>query len=531
MNRYAFLMTAYLLFIAGKCAAQAGSLDPSFGTGGKVNTDLMGKNDLATAIAMQADGKIVVAGTGENGFNNNFAVVRYKHDGKVDSSFGTSGRVMTEVAIGSIPCHVQTVLVQPDGKILLTGFTDNSVDVDFVAIRYMPDGTLDAGFGTGGKVANTTATGYAMHGSSVLQPDGKILVCGTVMTATDADYAVVRYKSDGALDSSFNGTGIAVYSNSSVQSEMCMAIKLQPDGKIVLGGYSGTPGVFGWHFTVIRLNADGTPDLTFGVSGRQTIPIADAFDNGMSLALQPDGKIIVAGYTSTVAAPKNNFSMARFLANGSADASFGIGGKVITAIGASDDYARAVSVQMDGKIVLAGQTVASSRLDFAIVRYNSDGALDTSFNATGKVITDVSMEGRDNMANDMVIQPDGKILVAGTAAKLAGSYEYTDFALARYLPATVPTLVPLMGIDSKVYVYPNPVADDGVIEYTLPGTGMVNISIADMQGRHIATFLENEEQKAGTHTLPFTIPQQLPAGNYCIIITTPSGSASVKITR
>lgn len=406
------MMMAFLLSACCGLSVQAmpGDLDSTFGIGGKVVTAIDNRNDQVNAIATQTDGKIVAAGS-TSGTSSKFALVRYNTDGSLDSTFGTSGKVVTAIGT-SADDEAFAVAVQPDGKIIAAGIT--GPPYDFALVRYNTDGSPDSTFGTGGKVVTSFGSGSDLAASIAIQRDGKIIAAGSTEGATQ-NFALARYNTDGSLDSTFGAGGKAVGFLGN-NNEAALAVTLQPDGKIIAAGGGASPE----SFVLERFNTDGSLDSTFGVGG---IVLTDFLSRTQANAvvIQPDGKIIAAGFAS------NKFALARYNANGSLDSTFDTDGKVITAISNSVDQAFAVVLQLDGKIVAAGFTSGTTQ-GFALARYNTDGSLDSTFGAGGIVVTPLG--SLSAQAHAITIQSDGKIVAAG--------YAYTngtanDFALVRYL--------------------------------------------------------------------------------------------------
>ncbi len=501
-----------------------GSLDTSFSDDGWVITDVNGNDDAARAVAVQTDGKIVVAGEAGNGSNRDFAVVRYTADGGLDTDFDTDGKVFT--AIGSGGDHGRGVGIGADGKIVVGGFSHNGTNQDFAVVRYTADGSLDASFdgdgkasrgiGSGGDLANAmalddhgnvllvgnsvvggapdvalaaydangqpearlggpgkvttgigsgaaeassvavqsdgkiVAAGYSNNGSNndfalarynadgsldtsfssdgkvstaigsygdeaqaiAIQPDGKIVAAGYSNNGSNDDFALARYNVNGTLDTSFSSDGKVTTDIGSGEEDIAYAVAVQSDGKIVAAGYSGSA------FALVRYTADGSLDTGFDTDGKVTTAIGTNDNTAYALAVQSDGKIVAAGYSGS------EFALVRYTANGSLDTSFGTGGKVTTAIGSIIDTVRAVAIQSDGKIVVAGNSDNGSDDDFALARYTADGSLDTSFSSDGKLTTDFGSNDVDR-AYAVAVQSDGKIVAAGYG-------NHDDFALARY---------------------------------------------------------------------------------------------------
>jgi uncharacterized delta-60 repeat protein len=368
---------------------------------GKVTTKFDSSDD-ANSVTVQADGKILVAGRTAD----NFALARYNIDGSLDPSFSGDGKVITD--FGSTQDKGYSVAVQADGKILVAGSTVNN----FALARYNNDGSLDANF-SGDGMLTTDFGGYDLGYSVAVQADGKILVAGYTRNYSSGsiDFALARYNSDGSLDTSFNGTGKVTTDFGGADLGACVTVQI--DGKILVAGSSNANS--NSDFALTRYNSDGSLDLDFSSDGKVTTDFGND-DWSKSVTVQDDGKILVAGSSSN---GNQNFALARYNSDGSLDTSFNGNGKVTTDFG-GDDNGFSVTVQADGKILVAGYTITNGNYDFALARYNSDGSLDTNFNGDGKVTTDFS--GFD-LGNSITLQADGKILVAG------GS---TIFALARY---------------------------------------------------------------------------------------------------
>jgi uncharacterized delta-60 repeat protein len=409
------------LFSIPSASAAVGDLDTSFDTDGKVTTAIGAGNDFAYSIALQSDGKILVAGYSDNGSNNDFAVVRYNANGSPDTSFGTDGKVTT--AIGAQSDYAQSVALQSDGKIVVAGYSFIVGNYDFAVVRYNTNGSLDTSFGTDGKVTTAIGAGNDFAHSMALQSDGKIVVAGEIATGVGSDnFAVVRYNTNGSLDTSF-GTDGKVTTAIGAGSDLAYSMALQSDGKIVVVGSSGN--IINYGFAVVRYNTDGSLDTSFDTDGKVTTAIGAIGDVAYSIDLQSDGKIVVAG--TSYNGSSYDFAVVRYNTDGSLDTSFDTDGKVTTAIGAIGDVAYSIDLQTDGKIVVAGTSYNGSNNDFAVVRYNTNGSLDTSFDTDGKVATAIGASS--DSAYSIALQSDGKIVVAG------GSYNGSndDFAVVRYI--------------------------------------------------------------------------------------------------
>jgi uncharacterized delta-60 repeat protein len=351
------------------------TLDSSFGTGGKAHTDIgTNSSDGANAIALQSDGKIVLAGNSTTAGATDFAVARYNSDGTLDSSFGTAGKVTTDIGTNSAD-YSTAMAVQSDGKILVSGYFNAGGSRNFVVVRYNSNGTLDASFGTGGKVTTDIGTNSDDQASAVtFQSDGKILLAGGSNAGGSFDFAVVRYNSDGTLDASFGTGGKVTTDIGTNSSDGANAIALQSNGKILLAGQSNTSG--SPDFVAIRYNSDGTLDASFGTGGKVTTDIGTSSDDRpYGIQIESDGKILLAGNTN--ASGSYDFAVARYNSDGTLDSSFGTSGKVTTDIGTnSDEGFSAIRIESDGKILLAGNSDTNdpgNTYDFALVRILANG--------------------------------------------------------------------------------------------------------------------------------------------------------------
>jgi len=307
--------------------------------------------------------------------------------------------------------------MQSDGKIVVAGSTYNGTANDFAAIRYNENGTLDPSFGKGGIAITSIHDGDDNASGVAIQPDGKIVVAGSSNNGSNFDFALIRYNPNGTLDPAF-GTGGIVTLDIRNGDDQVSAIAIQPDGKIVVAGYSNTD------LALARFRPDGTLDASFGKGGKVVTSIRSGEDEASAISIQPDGKIVVAGSSNN--GLNFDFAVVRYNMNGTLDPSFGKGGAVITLIRDGDDKASSVAIQADGKIVAGGSSNNGSNFDFALIRYHPNGTLDPSFGEGGIVMTDI--RSGDDHANAIAIQTDGKIVAAGNSNNGSNN----DFAIIRY---------------------------------------------------------------------------------------------------
>ena len=401
--------------------AAPGDLDPTFGNGGKVTTQFSFAH--ATGVAVQADGKIVVAGTDESN-SAQFVLARYHTDGSLDTSFGNGGKVSTSV--GQPFNYAYGIAIQADGKIVVAGYAGGYGPTrDFAVVRYETDGSLDTSFDGDGKVIIDMG-GDNFANDLAIQPDGKIVVVGASGTSEpsrDFAFAVARLNSDGTLDASFDGDGKVITSLGPFSDFGATAVALQPGGKIVVAGQSGSGNVRTADFALVRYNADGSLDTSFDGDGKLITAVSSDYDRVGDVAVQPDGKIVVVG-----GAP-GGAVVVRHNANGSLDTSFGGSGIVFTDLGLGIySFFGSVAIQSNGKIVAGGYN-----LEHVVARYNPNGSLDTSFGGDGIVTTSFDKMGYPlgyGGVGGLALQPDGNIVAAGNWG-LDG--EFQVIAIARYI--------------------------------------------------------------------------------------------------
>ncbi len=510
------LFTFILLqFFVTPLFAQFGYLDSSFHADGIVTTDFGVGDDAISSTALQPDGKIVAAGSSFNGVNYDFAIARYLPNGSLDSTFSDDGKLT--LAFGADNDYIRSVAIQPDGKIVVAGQSQNNgSNTDFALARYLPDGSLDSSFSNDGMLIVNMGVGNNGANSLALQSDGKIVVAGSSLTVNFSDFALARLMPDGRLDSSLNGvgfltTGIGAY------HDYGNAVVVQPDGKILVAGYS----VGGYDiFSIVRYLPDGSLDNSFGGSGKRQINVSGYNNRAYSLVLQADNKIIVAG------TGEEEFALARLLPNGTLDNSFSSDGKVTTSFGANITfiYGNDVAIDTNGKIIMTG-VIYKGNYDFALSKYLPNGNLDSSFSDDGIHIT--ALTSLKDYANSLFIQPDGKIVLAGESSNGTNA----DFAIVRYISYLTLGTIDFSTAIEQALIYPNPISNNTKLSYSLTNTENINIYLLDMTGRKIKTYLENKQQIAGSYEQAISLPENLPAGTYLLVVSSEKGKVTVKVLK
>ena len=443
-----------------KCyLALPGCLDSTFGGLGLgfVSTDIAQSNDSIQAMVVQPDGKIILAGSVfRPGTTTDYGVVRYNLDGSLDTSFGDPdpfnptqrlGYAVTSVTTNSD--YVKSLALQSDGKIVIVGESTppNSSSV----VRYNSDGTLDGSFGNGGiDLVNFGRRQAISARDVVLQADGKIVIGGSAVASNGAatgGFGLVRLLANGAIDSSFGSSGTVVMNPSGAKNGSAwifsMAIQRVPaitgEERLVLGGASKISDNAKNDWTLMRFKPNGAVDTTFGSAGIVKTAFSGFGDGVLKLSMDPSNRIVAVGTTRFADANCGgrtiDIGIARYLQNGSLDATFA-GGKQTIDIYGGMDQPYGLTVQQDNKVVITGYSNSSdgSITDIALVRLNADGSRDTSFGLTGNGVVTANLYGFDDYGIVVATQPsDGKILVGGSSVISSGT-SYTDFIIARYLP-------------------------------------------------------------------------------------------------
>ena len=429
----ASLLTTLISLLAFTIAlAASGELDTTFDGDGLVITDVNasspGRLDLVYGIAIQpADGKIVAAGSSSlpGMASYDFAVTRYDTNGLLDTTFSGDGRLITNFGADD---YALDVAVQPNGKIVAAGKKCINNICDVALARYNSNGTLDTTFSGDGR--QTTDFGNGDNGSVglAIQSNGKIVMAGYMSNGTDLDFAIYRFLSNGSLDTTFNGDGKVNINFGAGRQDYASDLLLQSDGKIVVIGSTGDANYDNNNFAIVRLNPGGSLDTTFSGDGKQ-ITNFGADDYAYGVALQSDGKIVVAGEKRTTSPFFSSFALARYNTDGSPDTTFnGTGRKAFSVIAGSNSWANDVIAQSDGNIVVLGSAENISFLDFALVRLNSGGGFDTTFSGDGKVTVNF---GSSTFGFALAVQPsDGKYVLSGQV----DYFSQGVFALARVLP-------------------------------------------------------------------------------------------------
>lgn len=419
VKRLSLLALAGILLFVCSCGnpldQPGGLLDNSFNApdGFTLYNGSANGGDRAYAMALSKDGRALVAGSTYNGHDEDVLLLCYTSEGRLDDSFGQGGAVIYGTSANGQD-RANGVALQADGKILVTGAGSNGRDQDLLLFRFNPDGTLDPSFGKAGVVTYSGGEETQEIGRAVAaQADGKIVVAGEGGPATNLDALILRFTFDGKLDPSFATNGLAYYGSAEGGTDQGLAIAVQTDGKILLAGSTTRAGQT--DLLLLRFTPQGALDPFFAAGG---VTLYDGpsqgADCGNALALQPDGNILVAGFTT---GPRGqDILLLRYTGSGKLDSSFGQAGVVL--FGSPEDVydvAQGVAVQANGRILVAGARGGGPQQDCLkdalVLRFSADGKSDLSFGRQGTMAFAGPEQG-DDWAYALSLQTDGRIAVA-----------------------------------------------------------------------------------------------------------------------
>jgi uncharacterized delta-60 repeat protein len=498
--------------------------------------------------------------------------------GKLDIYFGKLGIAFPGKGLfeGRMTGY-NSLAVQPDGKFLLTGTMYNPANYDdFIIIRCNENGSLDDDFYSNGYVSLDIEDLNNVGKSIALQKDNNIVVSSTVGDKT----AILRFTTNGSQDQSFgyNGCKILDITGDNYTSDNTCSVAIQQDQKIVVFGSSGNG--YESDFYLVRLNADGSLDNQFGKSGITMLDFNGGIDYASDMLIQPDGKIVMAGYTNALIGKPYSFIVSRVLSDGSIDTSFNKIGYAITPIGDdhNDAYCYSVGIQDDGKIVTVGtSSFGYTIMDNILLRYNTDGSLDSTFGKNGIVINDLNTI--DSWSTDVAFQPDKKIVVSGFYREgfdqniiiyrfnnngsldlSFGKGGYSNLDLGAYDDAALSAVIisnrllvagnsggnfvalryrldyqtgseNVGNVNHKFLVYPNPVVSEMTLEYNLNDSKAISVALFDLNGKVAQILINNLYRLAGDHTETIKMDSNILSGLYILKIWGSDFIITQKLTK
>lgn len=504
-------------FSVGGLYAQPGTLDATFDSDGIVQTHISGYSQAgANGVVVQNDGKIIIGGYARSGGTTKYIVVRYNTDGSLDNTYGNNGIIVSTLSSNS---NINGLALQSDGKLVAAGYLRVSGNNDFLALRYNTDGTLDTGFDTNGWSSQSIGTSADVANDVLIQTDGKIVVGGETQTQSGYDFGLMRFNTNGTLDTGFDSDGITTTSVEGSDSR-CKTIALQSDGKIVAAGTGyGTDT----DMAIARYNTDGSLDANFGTGGKLSFNYSIS-ENIADIAIQDDGKILACGYTIP-----GGYYVMRLNDDGTLDNSFGTDGMVQGFD--PNSVASVVDVTEDGYVLVAGVTYANGNgtvSDMALRRYTPEGVPDSTFGTNGVVYTDIN-NGDYDSSLDMAQQSDGKIILAG----LGGfqSSIATDVIVTRYDGSIPVGVIDIEEPVAQAMVYPNPVQTTTTLEYELLQDQDISIELYCIDGRLITQLISDQYKPQGQHREELQMPSGLPAGQYLLSIQAGNSRKVIKIMK
>lgn len=507
-----FLVIVVALFTL-KSAAQYGVLDANFDADGILSTDIGGNWDLGYGVVQTPDGKLLACGY-TSSVGNDIIVKKVHPDGSNDNSFGTNGLATLDYGSND---QAFSMVLQPDGKILLGGASTGPLGNDFAVIRLLENGSPDPSFGNNGLALVEIGTSSDVIYDIEIQTDGKIVGVGVTNVGINNDLALIRLNTDGSLDNTFSFDGKVT--TTVEDDDYPRAVAIGPNGSITLAGFSQV-GV-GDHIGLLaRYNSDGTLDDSFGVNGIVLEDFGTGDDELFDVVIDGSGKILTCGRTGNSSA--SDFLLAKFNSDGSMDNSFSFDGQVKVDFEGDYDHAYAMIVQPDSRILIGGYADDGSDVAHAMARFKADGSLDNTFGTSGKAFNQIGTLGA---IRDITLQTDLKIVTCGYAEET--SY---DFIIARY---TSGMNVGIGDVDTYIgstLVYPNPVLDKSLtIEYELTEPREVQINLFEMGGKRVASLQPSSSKTAGTHTEQLNLPK-LATGQYVLRLSTNQGSVDVRVS-
>lgn len=514
MRKLLFLSLILCKFSLLNGFAQAGTFDSNFDADGLTSFEFVPGTNNCYGVTVAPDGKIIMAGYIGSFADPYFALARLNPDGSLDNTFSSDGKTTTDIFDKSIAYEVA---LQSDGKILVAGRASmNSDNLDWFAVaRYNTNGSLDNSFNSDGVATIFFGESNDVAYSIAVQADEKIVVAGrSSASITGDDFALARFNTDGSLDNTFSFDG-KVTTDFNSGNDMIYSIIIQPDGKILAAGFATNSTI---DFALARYNADGSLDNTFSSDGKVTIDVSPSIDKVSQVMLLPDGKILLTGNSRN--ATNLDIAIVRLNADGSLDNTFSTDGIIIHNPTLDEEYVDAGALQVDGKILVSGFSPHYTGRAY-VARFNSDGSFDDTFANNGILEAPLGYEGAFAA---LALQSDYKIIAAGY--NLNGG---TQFFAARILSGLNVGVLEFSD-NTNALIYPNPVNEITVLAFELSTNQTLSISICDAQGRTVQTLCGKKFFTEGKHEISIDAGQ-LAAGQYILVLDNGKGKTSVRFQK
>ena len=461
--------------------------DQSFGTNGIVTTDLFGKEDQIYDMAIQSDGKIVVAGYSVVQSHREFMVVRYLTNGVIDSLFGNNGKAT--VLVETANSTAKALAIQQDGKIVVAGHYDNNFYNDAAVVRFNSNGTIDTTFGNTGVVRLVLSNQFDEFQDVAIQSDNHIVLAGLTSQNSTPDFLLIRMQPDGSPDPFFGVNG-QVTTDFGGNTDGIYSLLLQPDNKILV---SGSTNIGSCYFAAARYLENGTLDPTFGTGGKVQVLSGARLDNCYGMALQTDSSIVLVGTHHSGAI--DNYMVVRLTKLGVPDNTFGTNGVSLLQASSQADRLNDVVIEADGRILIAGSMNGGTDM---LMQLTSVGLPDADFGTDG--IYEMGAPGAQNALNTLALMNDSSVVAAGFNDN---GLDF-DFFLSKVFVRSTTGIEDGLSKDLKVTIYPNPVIDEITIQLPEEFGRQVSVSIFDEAGRIL---LATDANDAGSN-----IKIQLPTG-------------------
>lgn len=496
---------------------QAGTIDATFGNNGKTVVPVSTGSDFIWATAIYPDGKILLGGASHNGADYDFAFVRLNSNGLIDNTFGVNG--IKTLSMGTTNDRITSIAIRSDGKIVAGGYSESGTTWAYAILRLNSNGSIDTGFGQNGFAKQLIGDTYFYCVGMTLQPDNKIVVAGSAWNGTDYDLAAVRFTENGTLDNTFSSDGISS-KNFAGTNDYAHSCSLLPDGRIVVAGQMATSNA--GFMMVMRLNADGSLDNSLIPNGASTLTFTQGKSSAQNIAIASDNSMWLVG--SVYNGLNWDIAIGKMTSAGQYDGKFGNNGTLIMTIGNNDDYGQQILIQPDGKLMIGGYTENATESDFLFIRLNANGTIDNTFGQAG--ILQYSISPLGDACYSLVFQSNGKLIAAGEAKGSNG----WDFAIARFLTDLKVGEIDFLS-GSQCLVYPNPVKNNSVLEYSLVKAECLTISVFSSEGKLIRRIIDKKNISAGTYNQPLDDLNALSGGNYLIVFDNGISKHSIKITK
>ena len=518
-----YLISIYIL-VSVSVYSQDGTVDSTFGTNGRVMTTILEelKRSAASDIIIQNDGKILASGEYDNFGKDAVVLVRYNTDGSLDQTFGEDGIVKSYFNETMVLAGINGLAFQNDGKIIVSGYSTSSTDFDLAVMRFQVDGQVDSTFGINGRVLTPIGFTQDYAYDMLVQNDNKIVLAGATHESLIIDGILVRYLPDGQLDDSFGNGGIVITDFSGGADDF-RTLAIQTNGKIVAGGYSNNTATGMSEFAVAKFNQDGSMDTSFDEDGKWTS--SEQLGIVKSISILNENKILIAGDDGAGSLA----SFARLNSDGTYDVNFGSDGKLKTNyVGSSADYPSKILVQEDEKFISIGVSYYNSHFEMSAQRFNGDGSVDESFGSDGSFFIDLNGQNA-SWGNAAAMNNNGSIFIAGNTLNNRRVNVFSLLKLNNNSSPLVSIKDDSNIASSfKLHQnYPNPFNPTTSISYTIKEYSNVRLEVFNLLGERVST-LVNKVQNTGRYSYQFD-SSGLTSGTYIYRLIANGSVASKKM--